>query len=397
MGCKIVHRHGKLCLRLTWHPWRTQESMGVAATPRNRQILERDFATPIAAEMRAGRFTPERYLDWFPRGSRAQAFREELGLDVAHVPEPSPEPTVGGYYREWIDNQKPPLVRRSRERDYRQHFTCYILPEFGPTRMTDLRTKHLIDFRTELVIARKLSVKTARNIIDSSFRALYSAARQAEMVDRDIFGALVWPRLVLRPPDPFTIEERDRIVGWFAERRPEYYAFVATLFHVGVRPSEATGLRWGDVDLGRNTITISRSRYLGQESATKTAHSARTIPVVSLVGETLRGMKPLHADAGTYVFVNAQHGGPINHSEWPKYHWRMALRSLEIRPRKFYATRHTFISIMASRGANLKGLAEYCGTSVVMIERDYARFMPADPYEFVRLAEQGQPAKRRRR
>jgi len=30
-----------------------------------------------------------------------------------------------------------------------------------------------------------------------------------------------------------------------------------------------------------------------------------------------------------------------------------------------------------SRGVNLKWLAEYCGTSVVMIERSYGRFLAA--------------------
>jgi hypothetical protein len=45
------------------------------------------------------------------------------------------------------------------------------------------------------------------------------------------------------------------------------------------------------------------------------------------------------------------------------------------RPRKFYSTRHTFIAWALSEGANLKGLAEYCGTSVQMIEQSYGRFM----------------------
>ena len=45
--------------------------------------------------------------------------------------------------------------------------------------------------------------------------------------------------------------------------------------------------------------------------------------------------------------------------------------------RKFYATRHTFISIALSRGVNLKWLAEYRGTSVVMIERSYGSWSSA--------------------
>ena len=40
-----------------------------------------------------------------------------------------------------------------------------------------------------------------------------------------------------------------------------------------------------------------------------------------------------------------------------------------IRPRKFFTTRHLFIAWALSEGANLKGLAEYRGTSVQMIEQ----------------------------
>jgi hypothetical protein len=41
-------------------------------------------------------------------------------------------------------------------------------------------------------------------------------------------------------------------------------------------------------------------------------------------------------------------------------------------------TRHTFIAWALSEGANLNGLAEYCGTSVQMIEQSYGRYIRKD-------------------
>jgi hypothetical protein len=41
-------------------------------------------------------------------------------------------------------------------------------------------------------------------------------------------------------------------------------------------------------------------------------------------------------------------------------------------------TRHTFIAWALSEGANLKGLAEYCGTSVQMIKQSYGRYIRKD-------------------
>jgi hypothetical protein len=79
--------------------------------------------------------------------------------------------------------------------------------------------------------------------------------------------------------------------------------------------------------------------------------------------------------SATLVF-EPPHGNPITTNWWPKKSWHPVLRRLEIRARKFYATRHTFISDLLTRGEDLKAIAEYCGTSVAMIERSYRRWMP---------------------
>ena len=82
-------------------------------------------------------------------------------------------------------------------------------------------------------------------------------------------------------------------------------------------------------------------------------------------------------DPDAYLFVNP-HGGPINSEEWPRKSFCPVLRKLGIRLRDFYSTRDTFISEMIHRGENLKAIAEYCGTSVAMIERSYGSYFPKD-------------------
>ena len=58
-------------------------------------------------------------------------------------------------------------------------------------------------------------------------------------------------------------------------------------------------------------------------------------------------------------------------ARWAEHNWKEPLRELGIRHRKFYCTRHTFITEMVKAGKNLKDIADYCGTSVAMIEKDY--------------------------
>ena len=244
----------------------------------------------------------------------------------------------------------------------------------------DVTLQDLEAFRLYLHHEMGLSLKSCRNIIDGTFRAMMRDARRHGIGDKDHFASLQWPRMTLPKPDPFTAEERDVIVEHFREKQPRYYAFVATLFWTGMRTSEAVALGWSDVDLKKGIIAIRRSRYFGADNPTKTVASEREIRIGGRMIALLRAHRPLNATESDYVFQNIQ-GKPIKQDKWRKKYWYRALRACEIPPRKFYATRHTFLSVALSNGVNIKFLAEYCGTSVEMIEKHYGRYINSDATE----------------
>src|SRR5439155_21324774 len=173
---------------------------------------------------------------------------------------------------------------------------------------------------------------------------------------------------------PFTEEEREVLLGYFWRKNRHYYPFVLTMFFTGVRTGEAAGLRWGDVDVRKGTLSVRVSRTLREDNPPKTAKSARTIPLRPEVVASLRDCKPLHATERAFVFAT-QAGTPLDEERFVEKHWHRALRATDTRPRKFYATRHTFITAAVGKGMNLKWLADYCGTSVEMIEKHYAGAM----------------------
>ena len=47
--------------------------------------------------------------------------------------------------------------------------------------------------------------------------------------------------------------------------------------------------------------------------------------------------------------------------------------------------RHTFISVGLTHGVKIKWLAEYCGTSVAMIEKHYGKYLGGDSEEQLSL------------
>ncbi len=236
----------------------------------------------INAEMEAGTFE---YLRHFPKGNKAPALEPEKPADQGPA-------NVGEYYRIWIERKKPPMVRAGLARDYREHFQRYILPAFEATSWAEVSAASLEAFRSYLVAERQLSIKSAKNIINASFRACYRDARKIDrlpaLTGDNPFAALDWPRTRTKDPDPFSEDERDRILTHFREKIPHYYPFVLTQFLTGMRPSEALALRWADIDFQRRQISISKSRYIDDGGATKTAGSTREIKIVPQAIEQLQ-------------------------------------------------------------------------------------------------------------
>ena len=260
MGCKVkANQHGKLALSVHWNGRRFWEGTSLPDTGRNRKELDR-LAALITAEIRANCFTSERYLHYFPNGNHAHEFRP---AETTAAAPPVTGMTVNEYFELWIKRQQPPFVRSASARDYRQNITRNVLPvaiktadgyprPLGELRVTEITAPILLQLRDKLS-SRGLALKTVRNIIDASFRAMMRDARAIDqLIDRDPFTGLVWPRMPTRV-----------------------------------------------------------SRYLGSEGATKTAHSERTVRLLPDVRDVLRRMRPIHVTEDSYVFVNAKNGGPI--------------------------------------------------------------------------------------
>src|SRR5438093_8986400 len=383
MSCHVkTNRHGYLAYRLYWQNRTSWEGTGLRDTPRNREKLEAR-ARVITEEIAGGTFD---YLRWFPDGNKAALHRPAGGAAI-----PSEAPTVDAYAeRIWLPRKVPPMVRATLADTYAWALR-HIRRRFDGVRLDQVTPAALEDFRAYLTRperegGRGLKMKTARDLIDGSFRALYRDARGIDgLVAGDPFAALRWPAKVDPEPDPFTEDERDLLVDHFWQRNRPYYPLVYASFFTVLRTAKLVGLRWCDVDLRADKLHVRRSRTMGEDNAPKTRKSRRTIALLPDVVAVLREVKPLHADEDGFVFTT-QLGTPPDGERFVEKHWRRALRASGVRPRKFYATRHAFISAGLTKGANLKWLADYTGTSVEMIERHYGRYMHGDDGQLALLA-----------
>ena len=239
------------------------------------------------------------------------------------------------------------------------------------------------------LLSRGLSVKYVKNIMSGSFRAMIQQAKVDELVTRDIFAGLRWPRWRPPEPDPFTPDERGRILEWFrtrtyglpgrgVQRRPHqpFFVYVHLLFWSGMRPSEASGLQVGDLDLKWNRLHVQRSRHLYDDGAPKTLSADRWVELFPETVRLLRDLQPLHLTPETPVFATMR-GQPIEPKTFSD-HWYDCLRALGIRVRGLYCTKGTFVTTALQKGVKIAWLETQTGVNYATLRRHYGKWMPTE-------------------
>jgi integrase len=400
LGCWIeATPSGFLRLRFRWHIpsaaglHKFSETTELRDTPENRGELMKQAAI-IGAEIAANRFD---YLRWFPNGTKAAHFRSTEQLTVRSERERSP--AIGRFYESWIKRKVPPFVRVSAARDYHDHFRLHILDRLGDLPLAELSLEHLEDLRAHLQTQRNLSIKTIRNVIDGSLRALVRDAIKAGISARFPFPSLDWPRRTVPGPNPFAEEERDKLLNYFLRKtwrlggfggRYEsrtyypYYAFLFTLFYTGLRPSEAVALRVKSLDLKTGVLFVERSRSYRSEAAPKTASAVRVVRLTPTNVEVLRNVIDLRAEPDTYVFRNS-FGDPIDQKSFYKTFCK-AQQAVGIRLRDLYATKDTYVSTALTKGVNLTWLSEQTGVAEATLRSHYGRFIHTSLSDAMELA-----------
>ena len=189
-------------------------------------------------------------------------------------------------------------------------------------------------------------------------------------------------------PDPFEPDEQRRILAWFRAKRfgfhvgrategprlrphPHFHAFVHVLLWTGMRPSEAAGLRWGNVDLQRGALDIVRSRHLYEDSAPKTERARRTVELLPETVRVLSAIQPLRLTPETPVFVNTG-GRPLEPRAFHP-HWYACLRALGIRSRGIYSCKDTYVSTVLPLKP-IPWIEEQTGVAYATLKKHYGRW-----------------------
>ena len=158
---------------------------------------------------------------------------------------------------------------------------------------------------------------------------------------------------------------------------PPYHALVLTLIGLGLRISEACGLRVSDVDFLRRVVHVEQQRRPGGEMGQlKTDASAREVPADDLVLDALAEQIRLHPRSDGLVFSSST-GRPLTKSiAGHLFDDLETATGLTVSP---HSLRHYFGSSLISGGTSVVAVSRWLGHSSPEITwRVYSYLMPSD-------------------
>jgi integrase len=243
-----------------------------------------------------------------------------------------------------------------------------------PAGMKDRPRRHRALVRTgrTLAIARwRASLpKTMRHGAHRALRQVLSAAVRWRWIEHNVATDIKNPVHAREEFTPFeSWEEVDALARELGPFGPLTILSVGT----GVRPEEAFGADWNDVDLATGVFTVRRAFAKGRLKAyPKTVRSRRRVPLRAKVLDALGELPDRDG-----VLFPASEGGRINIDNFRAREWAPALKAAGIAHRRIYDMRHTFATWSLAAGMSIFTLARRMGTSVQMIDVTYGHFAHA--------------------
>lgn len=276
--------------------------------------------------------------------------------------------TIDDYSSIWF-KQKPRNWSHTTIRGYSQKYNSYIKPNWGHLLLTEFKASMFDEWASASLLSGK-SINETRSVFKQIFkRAYYDGVIKENPIDRvERF------KQVHNEPKPFTFDEIGRILDALEE---PYSSMYKLAIYSGLRTGELVALDWENIDFDKRVIHVRKSVSRGIEKEPKTRGSIRT---VEMNDDSFSALQFLVLFNGSLkkVFIDPITEAPFKNAEGlRKYIWRPALSNANVCYRSPYNCRHTYASMMLSKGKKPLWVAAQMGyTDWGMIRKVYGRWLP---------------------
>ncbi|MGH3220326.1 MAG: tyrosine-type recombinase/integrase [Streptosporangiaceae bacterium] len=187
----------------------------------------------------------------------AKVRKLEKFRDEHRVPKAGQRWTVAKWLTYWIENiAVPPNVSENAHSGYSVDVRKHLIPGIGAHWIDRLEPEHVEKLYTKMQRSG-LAAGTAHHVHRTIRNALNEAVRRGHLGRNPVLLAKA-PRLTDEEPEPYTIEEIQRLLKVASKRRNGARWVVALA--LGLRQGEALGLKWEHVDLCNGTLRIRQNR-----------------------------------------------------------------------------------------------------------------------------------------
>jgi len=298
-----------------------------------------------------------------------------------------PQQTVKQYLEYWLEEVHKPSLKVSTYVKYRKLVYGYIIPALGHLKLDKLTPQHVKSLYNQKE-KDGLSSKTIHNIHGVLHKALDNAVLW-RLVSRNVCDVVSPPRLVKPEKQSLTMQQAHRLLESVRGHRLEMLLTLALT--TGLRRGEMLALRWTDVDLEHQTVTIQRTvdyipRHGYVENEQKTAAGRRVVLLPSFVVDMLKQHRVEQLEARLkvgsawedrgLVFTDLN-GGYFN----PRYLEKLMKKVIAeagLPHITLHGLRHSAATLLLSMGVPLKVIQEILGHSSYSITADiYTDVLPA--------------------
>jgi integrase len=279
-------------------------------------------------------------------------------------------------FAEWVDrwlasNPSKRSTTLARDATVLRTHAVPVLGERPMASITPADIKVLVD-----EMASRLAPDTVRTNL-AVVRAVFNAAVDAEILARSPVRAIRTAKAEPRDRPTLTMEEILRLADSIGER---YRSLVLVGAILGLRWSEAIGVRVSDVDFLRRALTVSQtiSEVEGRLSVapTKSRKSRRMMSVPQFVIDELARHAAAYDRSGNELFFVGPKGGPLRRS-FASRTFTPAVAAAGIDPRvTFHGLRHVAASLMVEAGVHPRVIQQRLGHATARLSMELYAHVP---------------------
>jgi integrase len=300
---------------------------------------------------------------------------------------PTADMTISDFFeRVFLPQMEKELTPATIE-TYKGYWNAYLKPHFNHT-----KTLKSYEAFTATNFLEKLATQYSRNTV-THCRAVASAIF-AYAISKGFVVAAVgetknpWrdARKNIKCQDvektvAYTQKDVERILDALehVSGREEYSAkiagmLVSTCFYGGLRPSEAAGLRWENVDLNNGTIHVCEAFVVGKFKKTTKTEEDRTVTMLPQLRNRFKlwALTWQHPTTGL-VFPNKSGNNPVNINDISARIIGPTLEKAGLDWYGLYACRRGCGTELYNHGATIEDIAAFLGNSPAVAYKNYVK------------------------